>query len=104
MAAATKRGIAIAECYCDGEKIVLDVKEKGKVASQERQEVLVAREEDVALILPTSGTTGKPKAVRRETLFALSFAPNRGLIERHRCLLLTLTWSRRSVSTLRILP
>lgn len=44
MAAATKRETNVAECYCDGEKIVLDMKEKGKVAGQERQEVLVARE------------------------------------------------------------
>lgn len=100
MAAATKRGTAIAECYCDGERVVLDVKEKGKIASQGQKEILVAQEEDVALILSTSGTTGKPRAVRRETLFALFFAVNQGLIEHYRCLLLTVIWSHRSVGTL----
>ena len=63
VAAATRLGTAVAECYWDGERTVLDVKEKGKLDGREPQEMLVAQEEDVALILHTSGTTGTPKAV-----------------------------------------
>ena len=66
--AASRRRTAIAEFYCDGEGITLDVKEKGKLADQERQETTVAQEEDVALVLHTSGTTGTPKAVRHGIL------------------------------------
>ena len=65
-AAATKQGIAIAECYREGETVVFDLKEKGRLSSQERPEVALAQQDDVALILHTSGTTGKPKAVRCE--------------------------------------
>jgi len=53
----------IAECYWDGKKVVLDVKEKGRLADAEQQEMLTAEKEDVALVLHTSGTTGRPKAV-----------------------------------------
>ena len=68
VAAAIKRGTAIAECYWEEDgNVALDVKEKGKLASQGAREVTVAQEEDVALILHTSGTTGKPKAVRQKT-------------------------------------
>ena len=73
VAAARKRGTAIAEFYLqeDG-KVALDVKEKSKLAGQGPQEVTVAQEEDVALILHTSGTTGKPKAVRYKDTLASS--------------------------------
>ena len=64
VAAATSKGTAIAECYWNGESVVLDVKEKGKLAGKDRQEALVAQEDDIALVLHTSGTTGRPKAVR----------------------------------------
>ncbi len=49
MAAATRPGTAIAECYRDGEKVTVDVEEEVKLAGQERQPVATAQEEDVAL-------------------------------------------------------
>jgi hypothetical protein len=62
--AARKYKAAIAECYWDGKKIALDVKEKGKLGTEGGQEILEAEEDDVGLVLHTSGTTGRPKAVR----------------------------------------
>jgi oxalate---CoA ligase len=59
--AARKHGATIAECYMSDSKVVLDVKEKGK--KSQTQPVLKAQAEDTALVLHTSGTTGKPKAV-----------------------------------------
>ncbi|GIZ48119.1 hypothetical protein CKM354_001119200 [Cercospora kikuchii] len=65
--AARKYKAAIAEVYWDAasNKIVFDVKEKGKLESNDGKEteVLTAQEGDVALVLHTSGTTGRPKAV-----------------------------------------
>lgn len=61
--AARKYKAAIAECYLDGSKVVLDVKERGKLAQSQAQSVSQAEPEDVALVLHTSGTTGRPKAV-----------------------------------------
>ncbi len=61
--AARKYNAAIAECYLDGAKLILDVKEQGKLANRQSQPVARAQPEDVALVLHTSGTTGKPKAV-----------------------------------------
>ncbi|CAK1365557.1 putative peroxisomal-coenzyme A synthetase [Cercospora beticola] len=65
--AARKYKAAIAEVYWDAasNKIVFDVKEKGKLESDdsEEREVLTAQEDDVALVLHTSGTTDRPKAV-----------------------------------------
>jgi len=54
---------AIAECYWNGKKIVLDVKDRGKLESRESQDMLEAEEDDIGLVLHTSGTTGRPKAV-----------------------------------------
>ena len=73
VAAASSKGTAIAECYWEGESVIFDVKEKGRLAGAKSQELSVAQEGDVALILHTSGTTGKPKAVRRKTLLHDSF-------------------------------
>lgn len=61
--AARKYQAAIAECWLDGTKVVLDVKEKGKLGKVGPEKVLTADPEDVALVLHTSGTTGRPKAV-----------------------------------------
>ncbi|KAK5091437.1 hypothetical protein LTR05_001620 [Lithohypha guttulata] len=62
--AARKYNAAIAECYRKGSRIYLDVKEKGKLEQAEKPcPILVAEPEDVALVLHTSGTTGRPKAV-----------------------------------------
>ena len=76
VAAATSKGTAIAECYWDGESIILDVKEKGRLVGGQPPGVSVAQEDDIALILHTSGTTGTPKAVRRKTLLQDSFHLN----------------------------
>lgn len=60
--AARKYNAAIAECYYNGNEVVLDVKELGKLAGKSAP-VATAQPDDVALVLHTSGTTGRPKAV-----------------------------------------
>ncbi|ELR08549.1 hypothetical protein VC83_04047 [Pseudogymnoascus destructans] len=62
---ARKYQAAIAECYWDGNKreVVLDVKDQGKLKGKGGQNVEKAQPDDVALVLHTSGTTGRPKAV-----------------------------------------
>lgn len=61
--AARKYNAAIAECYFNGREIVLDVKDEGKLKGRGNQKVETAQINDVALVLHTSGTTGRPKAV-----------------------------------------
>ena len=61
--AAGKYGSAIAECYLDGSKVILDLKEKGRLAQRTPQKLSQAQPQDIALVLHTSGTTGRPKAV-----------------------------------------
>lgn len=59
--AARKYSATIAECYLEGNQVILDVKEWGK--KKAAQPVLQAQPDDTALVLHTSGTTGRPKAV-----------------------------------------
>ncbi|EEH37384.1 4-coumarate-CoA ligase [Paracoccidioides lutzii Pb01] len=61
--AARKYSAAIAECYWNGEEVVLDVKEIGKLAAKGGFKREEPRPDDIALVLHTSGTTGRPKAV-----------------------------------------
>ena len=61
--AARKHEAAIAEVYWDGREVVLDVKNAGKLLGMGDQAVENAQPDDIALVLHTSGTTGRPKAV-----------------------------------------
>ena len=61
--AARNRRAAVIECYTEDREVHFDVKEVGGLEGKGEREVEDPREEDVALVLHTSGTTGKPKAV-----------------------------------------
>ena len=61
--AARKYKAAIAECYWNGHEVVLDIKDSGKLSGKDVQEIQKPQSNDIALVLHTSGTTGRPKAV-----------------------------------------
>ena len=61
--AARKYKAAIAEVYWDGQEVVLDIRDSGKLLPGDNQAVEKAQPNDIALVLHTSGTTGRPKAV-----------------------------------------
>ncbi|KAL8835367.1 MAG: hypothetical protein Q9170_003356 [Blastenia crenularia] len=61
--AAHNHDAAIAECFWNGREVLLDLKDPGKLGNVKHQDVLEPQPDDVALVLHTSGTTGRPKAV-----------------------------------------
>lgn len=63
MLAARKRNAAVIECWMNGEKVDYDIKEKGGLKGKERRTAEELKEDDVALVWHTSGTTRKPRGV-----------------------------------------
>ena len=61
--ASQKYNAAIAECFWNGHEVELDIKDLGRLSALGGQTVQKAQPDDVALVLHTSGTTGRPKAV-----------------------------------------
>ncbi|KAL9131035.1 MAG: hypothetical protein Q9217_000921 [Psora testacea] len=61
--AARKYKAAIVECHWNGQEVALDIKDAGKLLCKGHQSVQKAQPDDMALILHTSGTTGRPKAI-----------------------------------------
>ncbi|KAL8707230.1 MAG: hypothetical protein Q9220_007701 [cf. Caloplaca sp. 1 TL-2023] len=72
--AARKHQAAIAECSWNGREVCLEVKDVGKLADKKRQDILVSQPDDIALVLHTSGTTGRPKAAPVLEAYAMTEA------------------------------
>lgn len=54
----------IAEIYWDGNEVALDIGERGCLESREYWDTETPEDDDIALILHTSGTTSRPKTLR----------------------------------------
>jgi oxalate---CoA ligase len=74
--AARKCHSAIAEIHWDGAEIALEIMDIGGLESRNAAKLQKPLEDDVALVLHTSGTTGRPKAVSKPTLLAPSKSQN----------------------------
>lgn len=61
--AARRHEIAMIECFWDGHVVMLDMKYPGNLTRKDNNMHHLAEPHDIALVLHTSGTTGKPKAV-----------------------------------------
>ncbi|KAL8953786.1 MAG: hypothetical protein Q9222_000351 [Ikaeria aurantiellina] len=61
--AARNHRAAIAECFWNGREVCLEVKDLGKLAGKKKQDIQLSQPDDIALVLHTSGTTGRPKAI-----------------------------------------
>ncbi|ORY83119.1 hypothetical protein BCR37DRAFT_379095 [Protomyces lactucae-debilis] len=60
--AANKFGVAVAEVYWDGRHVQVDLKTKGKFEGRKKS-INKPHGDDIGLVVHTSGTTGRPKAV-----------------------------------------
>lgn len=65
--AACRYKAAIAECCWNGQEVALNLKEPGTMTSTRVPATYEAFQDDIALVLHTSGTTGLPKAVNPPT-------------------------------------
>lgn len=63
--AARKCSSSLVEIYWDGSKVAMEIKEQGQMKKMSRVRVETPLKEDIALILHTSGTTGRPTAASR---------------------------------------
>ena len=62
--AARRNQVAVVECFWDGRGVVLELKDAGRLFEGKEVDVNQrAQPSDIALVLHTSGTTAKPKAV-----------------------------------------
>lgn len=82
--AARNHKAAIAECFWNGQEVALTVKDPGKLATTIIQGTSEAQAEDIALVLHTSGTTGRPKAVNKPLNRGLCVVHDGLLLDRYR--------------------